>query len=110
MHTYSYDYNFRCMLNAKGEKMRECLITIFTIILKFHNRLRSQAWTIDKMGLYTHPNFKSLKHMYKSFCEWRTYMAHITHKLVTSGYEPHLAHFLDVLNINHKYNIMAKQQ
>jgi hypothetical protein len=101
-------YNFRCMLNARGEKMRACLINIFKIILKFHNRLRSQAWTIGDAGQYTHTNFKSLEQMYQSFCEWRTYMTHVAHKLATSGYQPHLTHFLNALNINDMYDLTAK--
>ncbi|XP_029173958.1 gamma-tubulin complex component 6 [Nylanderia fulva] len=102
----------RCMLNTRGEKMRVCLINIFKIILKFHNRLRSQAWTVDgdNPGRYSHPNFKSLEQMYRSFCEWRTYMAHVAHKLATSGYQPHLTHFLNALNINHLYYLTTKQQ
>ncbi|EZA61700.1 Gamma-tubulin complex component [Ooceraea biroi] len=101
----------RCMLNARGEKMRTCLINIFKIILKFHNRLRSQAWTPGcDTGQYGHPNFKSLEQMYQSFCEWRTYMAHVAHKLATSGYQPHLTHFLNALNINDLYDLTTKQQ
>lgn len=102
----------RCMLNARGEKMRACLINIFKIILKFHNRLRSQAWTVSagNAGQYGHPNFKSLEQMYQSFCEWRTYMAHVAHKLATSGYQPHLTHFLNALNINDMYDLTTKQQ
>ncbi|XP_012218364.1 gamma-tubulin complex component 6 [Linepithema humile] len=100
----------RCMLNTRGEKMRDCLSTIFKIILKFHNRLRSQGWTVNGAGRYSHPNFKNLEHMYQSFCEWRTYMAHVAHKLATSGYQPHLTHFLNALNINHMYDLTTKQQ
>ncbi|XP_070163267.1 gamma-tubulin complex component 6 isoform X2 [Polyergus mexicanus] len=101
----------RCMLHTRGEKMRVCLINIFKIILKFHNRLRSQAWRIDSdnTSRYSHPNFKSLEQMYRSFCEWRTYMAHVAHKFSTSGYQPHLTHFLNALNINHMYDLTAKQ-
>lgn len=92
--------------------MRVCLINIFKIILKFHNRLRSQAWAVGSLatGQYSHPNFKSLEQMYQSFCEWRTYMAHVAHKLATSGYQPHLTHFLNALNINHMYDLTTKQQ
>lgn len=102
----------RCMLHTRGEKMRVCLINIFKIILKFHNRLRSQAWRIDSdnAGRYSHPNFKSLEQMYRSFCEWRTYMAHVAHKFSTSGYQPHLTHFLNALNLNHMYDLTIKQQ
>lgn len=100
----------RCMLNTRGEKMRVCLINIFKIILKFHNRLRSQPWTVGSADRYSHPNFKSLEQMYQSFCEWRTYMAHVAHKLATSGYQPHLTHFLNALNINHTYDLTTKQQ
>ncbi|KYM86064.1 Gamma-tubulin complex component 6 [Atta colombica] len=100
----------RCMLNTRGEKMRVCLINIFKIILKFHNRLRSQAWIVDSTSRYSHPNFKSLEQMYQSFCEWRTYMAHVAHKLATSGYQPHLMHFLNALNINDMYDLTTKQQ
>ncbi|XP_024874610.1 gamma-tubulin complex component 6 [Temnothorax curvispinosus] len=100
----------RCMLNTRGEKMRVCLINIFKIILKFHNRLRSQAWTVGSAGRYSHPNYKNLEQMYQSFCEWRTYMAHVAHKLATSGYQPHLTHFLNALNINHMYDLTTKQQ
>ncbi|KYN13049.1 Gamma-tubulin complex component 6 [Trachymyrmex cornetzi] len=100
----------RCMLNTRGEKMRVCLINIFKIILKFHNRLRSQAWIVDSTDRYSHPNFKSLEQMYQSFCEWRTYMAHVAHKLATSGYQPHLTHFLNSLNINDMYDLTTKQQ
>ncbi|KAL6442001.1 hypothetical protein ACFW04_002385 [Cataglyphis niger] len=101
----------RCMLHTRGEKMRVCLINIFKIILKFHNRLRSQAWKIDSdnTNRYSHPNFKSLEQMYRSFCEWRTYMAHVANKFSTSGYQPHLTHFLNALNINHMYDLTAKQ-
>ncbi|XP_014477340.1 PREDICTED: gamma-tubulin complex component 6 [Dinoponera quadriceps] len=101
----------RCMLNTRGEKMRVCLINIFKIILKFHNRLRSQMWTVgSNTGRYGHPNFKSLEQMYRSFCEWRIYMAHVAHKLATSGYQPHLTHFLNALNMNHMYDLTTKQQ
>ncbi|XP_032673077.1 gamma-tubulin complex component 6 isoform X2 [Odontomachus brunneus] len=99
----------RCMLNTRGEKMRVCLINIFKIILKFHNRLRSQIWTVGSTGRYSHPNFKSLEQMYQSFCEWRTYMAHVAHKLAISGYQPHLTHFLNALNMNHMYDLTTKQ-
>ncbi|KAG5310787.1 GCP6 protein, partial [Acromyrmex insinuator] len=77
---------------------------------KFHNRLRTQAWTVDITDRYSHPNFKSLEQMYQSFCEWRTYMAHVAHKLATSGYQPHLTHFLNALNINDMYDLTTKQQ
>ncbi|EFN83778.1 gamma-tubulin complex component 6 isoform X2 [Harpegnathos saltator] len=100
----------RCMLNTRGEKMRVCLINIFKIILKFHNRLRSQIWTVGSTGRCSHPNFKSLEQMYQSFCEWRTYMAHVAHKLAISGYQPHLTHFLNALNMNHMYDLTTKQQ
>ncbi|XP_011642572.1 gamma-tubulin complex component 6 isoform X1 [Pogonomyrmex barbatus] len=100
----------RCMLNTRGEKMRVCLSNVFKIILKFHNRLRSQAWIVSSTGRYSHPNFKSLEQMYQSFCEWRIYMAHVAHKLATSGYQPHLTHFLNALNINHMYDLTTKQQ
>lgn len=102
----------RCMLHTRGEKMRVCLINIFKIILKFHNRLRSQAWKLDSnnTGRYVHPNFKSLEQMYRSFCEWREYMAHVARKFSTSGYQPHLTHFLNALNINHMYDLTTKQQ
>ncbi|XP_011268739.2 gamma-tubulin complex component 6 [Camponotus floridanus] len=102
----------RCMLHTRGEKMRVCLINIFKIILKFHNRLRSQAWKVDSdnTGRYIHPNFKSLEQMYRSFCEWREYMAHVARKFSTSGYQPHLTHFLNALNINHMYDLTTKQQ
>ncbi|XP_072760196.1 uncharacterized protein Grip163 [Anoplolepis gracilipes] len=102
----------RCMLHTRGEKMRVCLMHIFKIILKFHNRLRSQTWRLDSdnTGRYIHPNFKSLEQMYRSFCEWRAYMAYVAHKFSTSGYQPHLTHFLNALNINHMYDLTTKQQ
>lgn len=95
------------MLNARGEKVRVCLNNIFKVILKFHNRLRSQSWIVKSTG-YVHPNFKKLEQMYRAFCELRTYMAHIAFKLTTSGYQPHLMHFLNALNINHMYDLTAK--
>ncbi|XP_076241875.1 gamma-tubulin complex component 6 [Calliopsis andreniformis] len=97
----------RCMLNTRGEKVRICLNNIFKVILKFHNRLRSQNWIVKSTG-YVHPNFKKLEQMYGAFCELRTYMAHIAYKLATSGYQPHLMHFLNSLNINHLYNLTTK--
>ncbi|KAG7209595.1 hypothetical protein KM043_011255 [Ampulex compressa] len=97
----------RCMLNNRGEKMRVCLNNVFKVILKFHNRLRSRAWIRSETG-YEHPNFEKLEHMYQSFCELRTYMAHVAFKLATSGYQPHLTHFLNALNINHMYNLNVK--
>ncbi|XP_031845886.2 gamma-tubulin complex component 6 isoform X2 [Nomia melanderi] len=97
----------RCMLNARGEKVRLCLNNIFKVILKFHNRLRSQTWTMKSTG-YVHPNFKRLEQMYQAFCELRAYMAHVAFKLATSGYQPHLMHFLNALNINHLYDLTIK--
>ncbi|XP_076292493.1 gamma-tubulin complex component 6 [Lasioglossum baleicum] len=97
----------RCMLNARGEKVRVCLNNIFKVILKFHNRLRSQKWTM-KSTVCVHPNFKRLEQMYQAFCELRAYMAHVAFKLATSGYQPHLMHFLNALNINHLYDLTVK--
>ncbi|XP_015438948.1 PREDICTED: gamma-tubulin complex component 6 [Dufourea novaeangliae] len=97
----------RCMLNARGEKVRVCLNNIFKVILKFHNRLRSHSWTMKSTG-YVHPNFKRLEQMYQAFCELRAYMAHVAFKLATSGYQPHLMHFLNALNINHMYDLTVK--
>ncbi|XP_076381242.1 gamma-tubulin complex component 6 isoform X2 [Megalopta genalis] len=97
----------RCMLNARGEKVRVCLNNIFKVILKFHNRLRSQTW-IMKSTVYVHPNFKRLEQLYQAFCELRAYMAHVAFKLATSGYQPHLTHFLNALNLNHLYDLTVK--
>ncbi|XP_078035219.1 gamma-tubulin complex component 6 [Augochlora pura] len=97
----------RCMLNARGEKVRICLNNIFKVILKFHNRLRSQTW-IMKSTVYVHPNFKRLEQLYQAFCELRAYMAHVAFKLATSGYQPHLTHFLNALNLNHLYDLTVK--
>lgn len=95
------------MLNNRGEKVRVCLNNIFKVILKFHNRLRSHNWVAKSSG-YVHPNFKKLEQMYRAFCELRAYMAHVVFKLATSGYQPHLMHFLNALNINHLYDITVK--
>nr|XP_034191559.1 gamma-tubulin complex component 6 isoform X1 [Osmia lignaria] len=97
----------RCMLNSRGEKVRVCLNNIFKVILKFHNRLRSQNWVAKSSG-YVHPNFKKLEQMYRAFCELRAYMAHVVFKLATSGYQPHLMHFLNALNINQMYDLTVK--
>lgn len=94
----------RCMLTARGEKMRTFLCNIFKVILKFHNGVRSQNWsTID--GGYAHANFERLEQMYKTFCEARAYLAHVAEKLASSGYQPHLTHFLNALNINPLYDL-----
>ncbi|XP_046813072.1 gamma-tubulin complex component 6 isoform X1 [Vespa crabro] len=97
----------RCILNTRGEKMRTCLGNIFKVILKFHNRLRSQSWISNSEG-HVHPNFKKLEQMYEVFCELRIYLSRIAHKLTTSGYQPHLIHFLNTLNINHMYDLTEK--
>ncbi|CAK9817690.1 Gamma-tubulin complex component 6 [Anthophora quadrimaculata] len=97
----------RCMLNSRGEKVRVCLNNIFKVILKFHNRIRSENWVTNTTG-YVHPNFKKLEQMYRAFCELRAYMAHVAFKLATSGYQPHLTHFLNALNINQTYDLTVK--
>ncbi|XP_043252433.1 gamma-tubulin complex component 6 isoform X2 [Colletes gigas] len=97
----------RCMLNTRGEKIRICLNNVFKVILKFHNRLRSQSWIMRSTG-YIHPNFKKLEQMYRAFCELRAYMAHVAYKLAISGYQPHLMHFLNSLNINQMYDLTTK--
>lgn len=97
----------RCMLNSRGEKVRICLTNIFKVILKFHNRIRSQNWVMKSTG-YVHPNFKKLEQMYQAFFELRAYMSHVAFKLATSGYQPHLMHFLNALNINPLYDLTAK--
>ncbi|XP_031775581.1 gamma-tubulin complex component 6 isoform X2 [Apis florea] len=97
----------RCMLNSREEKVRVCLTNIFKVILKFHNRIRSQTWMMKSTG-YIHPNFKKLEQMYQAFCELRAYMSHVAFKLATSGYEPHLIHFLNALNINQMYDLTVK--
>ncbi|XP_066603234.1 uncharacterized protein Grip163 isoform X2 [Prorops nasuta] len=106
--TYIKSILSRCMLSASGEKMRSCLNNIFKVILKFHNRLRSQSWIDGHCG-HTHPNFKRLERIYEAFLELRTYLVHVALKLTTSGYQPHLVHFLDALNINSLYNLTNKK-
>lgn len=100
----------RCMLTSRNEKMRTFLCNIFRIILKFHNRVRSQNWT-SSSHVYSQANFDRLENMYKSFCDARTYLAHVANKLASSGYQPHLTHFLNALNINSLYDLtsMAKK-
>ncbi|KOX79233.1 Gamma-tubulin complex component 6 [Melipona quadrifasciata] len=98
----------RCMLNSRGEKVRVCLTNIFKVILKFHNRIRSQNWIMKSTG-YVHPNFKKLEQMYQAFFELRAYMSHVAFKLATSGYQPHLMHFLNALNINSLYDLTVKK-
>lgn len=94
----------RCILTSKAKKLRECLISIFKIILQFHNCLRSHEWHKTSVG-YTHSNYAKLEKMYKAFCELRTYPAIVVEKLADSGYQSHLTHFLDALNINPLYNL-----
>lgn len=89
--------------------MRTCLHNIFKVILKFHNRVRSQSWVITARG-YAHPNFTKLHQLYKAFCELRSYLAHVADKLATSGYQPHLIHFLNALNINYLYDLTVKRK
>ena len=96
------------MLYKKDEKMRECLRNIFTVVLKFHNQIRSRKWVRDSTG-YIHPNYVKIEYMYKSFCKLRTFMAHVANKLANSGYQPHLTHFLHALNINHLYDITSNK-
>ncbi|XP_011308515.1 gamma-tubulin complex component 6 isoform X2 [Fopius arisanus] len=97
----------RCMLTSKAEKLRQCLCNIFKIILKFHNCLRSHEWHKGANG-YTISNYNKLEQMYEAFCDLRTYPAHVVEKLASSGYQSHLTHFLDSLNINPLYNLSTK--
>lgn len=97
------------MLNVRGEKIYNCLMNIFKVILKFHNRLRSQSWVNRSIG-DVHPNFKVLDQLYESFCELRTYLAYMIMKLATSGYQPHFMHLFNALNINHLYDLTAKEK
>ncbi|XP_048504747.1 gamma-tubulin complex component 6 [Athalia rosae] len=99
----------RCMLNPRGEKVRACLHNIFKVILKFHNRVRSQSWVTTSKGS-VHPNYVKLEQLYKAFCELRSYMAHVAEKLANSGYQPHLTHFLNALNINCLYDLNVKRK
>lgn len=94
----------RCMLYKKDQRMQECLRNVFIVVLKFHNQIRSQKWILNSTG-YVHPNYSKLENMYKSFCKLRTYMTHVANKLASSGYQPHLTHFLLALNINSLYDI-----
>ncbi|XP_015591181.1 gamma-tubulin complex component 6 isoform X2 [Cephus cinctus] len=98
----------RCMLNANGAKMRSSLRSIFKVILKFHNRVRSQNWIREPNG-YMHPNYEKLEQMYESFCELRTYLAYVADRFASSGYQPHLVHFLDALNINPLFDMTIKK-
>ncbi|XP_043279074.1 gamma-tubulin complex component 6 [Venturia canescens] len=99
----------RCMLTSRDEKMRTFLCNIFRVILKFHNRVRSQDWTSGS-HVYSTANFDRLENLYTTFCECRTYLAHVANKLASSGYQPHLTHFLNALNINSLYDLtMAKK-
>ena len=102
--TYIKKILSRCMLTERGEKMRTFLCNIFKVILKFHNRVRSQCWS-GNGAAYAHANFERLENMYKTFCDARTYLAHVANKLASSGYQPHLAHFLNALNINPLYDL-----
>ncbi|OXU27717.1 hypothetical protein TSAR_004634 [Trichomalopsis sarcophagae] len=98
----------RCMLNVRGEKMRTCLCNIFMVVLKFHNRIRAQDWS-GAHPSSTGPNYENLEKMYVTFCEQRTYLAHVAEKLANSGYQPHLMQFLHALNINHRYDLASKK-
>lgn len=95
------------MLNASGETMRTCLCNIFKVVLKFHNRIRTQNWNGDVQ--LTGPNYENLEKMYQAFCEQRAYLARLANKLASSGYQPHLMQFLHALNINHRYDLAVKK-
>lgn len=94
----------RCMLTNRGEKLRTCLNKTFQLILKFHNTLRSHEWIRTQNG-YNHPNYNKLEKMYEAFCVMRTYPAQVVDRYANSGYQMHLTHFLDSLNINPLFNL-----
>ncbi|XP_011503260.1 PREDICTED: gamma-tubulin complex component 6 [Ceratosolen solmsi marchali] len=96
----------RCMLNLRGEKMRTCLCNIFKVVLKFHNRIKTQNWNESKSA---GPNYENLEKMYIAFSEQRAYLAHVAEKLANTGYQPHLMQFLHALNINHRYNFTSQK-
>lgn len=96
------------MLNARSEKIRTCLSNIFKIVLKFHNRIRSQNWS-DESKSATGSNYKDLERMYSAFCEQRQYLVHAAEKLANCGYQPDLMQFLHALNINDRYHLVSKK-
>ncbi|XP_066246268.1 gamma-tubulin complex component 6 [Euwallacea similis] len=100
---YIKDIIFRCMLNQKSIVLRNLIHKIFVVILKFYDYLRSRCWKCEK-GAYVHPNFNKLEKIFKNFEELVVYFFKLVRKVSRSGYQPRLAHFLDVLDVNDYYS------
>lgn len=71
-------------------------------MLKFYDYLRSRSWTVEN-GEYVHPNFGKLEEIFNNFKETVSYLFKMGRKIVKTGYQPHLIHLLDMLDISGYY-------
>ena len=94
------------MLNQRSEMILKSLCKTFSVILKFHNRITTHRWVSGELD---RRNFEMLEGMYNSFCQQRAYVAHVAEKFSSSGYQPHLTHFLHALNINDSFQLDTKK-
>ncbi|KAF5295158.1 hypothetical protein FQR65_LT10546 [Abscondita terminalis] len=100
--TYIKNILFMCLLNQKSAPLQKVLNKIFIVILKFYDYLRSRSWySID--GVFMHPNYKKLEDIFGNFQELMSFLFKLGHKVVKSGYQPHLLQLLNMLNINYYY-------
>jgi len=104
LHTnYIKNILFMCLLNQKSAPLRKVLHSIFVVILKFYDYLRSRPWKYED-GVYVHPNFKKLENIFSNFEDLVLFLFKVGHKVVKSGYQPHLMQLLDMLDVNNYYS------
>ncbi|XP_019761001.2 gamma-tubulin complex component 6 [Dendroctonus ponderosae] len=100
---YIKDIIFRCMLHQKSVALRNMVHKIFVVILKFYYYLKSRRWKCEN-GSYVHPNFHKLEKIFENFEDFMVYFFKVVKKVAKSGYQPYLAQFLHVLDVNDYYS------
>lgn len=91
------------MLHQKSAALRSIMHKIFVVILKFYYYLKSRPWKCEN-GSYVHPNFHKLDKIFENFEDFMVYFFKVVKKVARSGYQPYLAQFLDVLDVNDYYS------
>lgn len=101
---------FRCLQAESSYKIRKVFDNCFTSIILFNRTLHSGEWILrSHIHEFKHPRYKDLEKVYYNFEDIAAHCFKFCSKLSTCGYQPMLAEFVDLLDMNGYYTKLMEK-